>query len=262
MTSQPAFRQAEHLRVLNVQGLQLEALDLPATRPDRPPLALLHEGLGCVAMWRDFPERLASATGCRTVAWSRAGYGGSDPYPEPRTREYLHREAREALPAFLSAAGLERPVLVGHSDGATIALLYAAWFDPLAVVAMSPHEFVEEETLAGLRAAREAWRTTDWRARLARHHRDVDRVFHDWNDTWMAPEFRDWSIEEELSDIRCSVLAIQGEEDQYATMRQVHVIAERAPQAVVLKLPGCGHSPHLEQPDRVVEALARFVAGL
>ena len=146
-----------------VQGLRLEYLDLPASRPGGPVLVLLHEGLGCVAMWRDFPQRLAAATGCRVVAWSRAGYGGSDPSDTPRRPDYLEVEARQGLPATLAALGLERPVLVGHSDGATLALLFAGSFpgSVAGVVAMSPHEFVEPETLAGLRQALQAWETTN-----------------------------------------------------------------------------------------------------
>lgn len=250
------------LPVVVVQGLRLEYLDLPASRPGGPVLVLLHEGLGCVAMWRDFPQRLAAATGCRVVAWSRAGYGGSDPSDTPRRPDYLEVEARQGLPATLAALGLERPVLVGHSDGATLALLFAGSFpgSVAGVVAMSPHEFVEPETLAGLRQALQAWETTDWPERLGRYHRDVERVFREWNDTWLAPGFQEWNIEGTLSGIRCPVLALQGEDDSYATMRQIDAIAERVEATTLLKLPGCGHSPHLECPAAVLEALAGFLA--
>lgn len=249
---------------VKVRGLALEVLDLPATREGAPVLLLLHEGLGCLTMWRDFPQRLAARTGCRVVAWSRAGYGRSDPGSAPRTLRYLHEEAEEALPAFLEAVGLAHPVLVGHSDGATIALLHAAAFPGVAagVVAMSPHEFVEGETLAGLQQAREAWLTTDWRSRLARHHRDVDRVFREWNDTWLDPGFASWNIVESLPAVRCPVLAVQGEEDGYATMRQIEVIGERVPGTRLAKLPRCGHSPHLEQTGAVLEEIAAFLEDL
>lgn len=244
-----------------VNGLRLEYRDYPAAEPGRPVLAVLHEGLGCVAMWRHFPERLAARTGCRTVVWSRAGYGGSEPYAEPRRADYLHREAKEALPALLAALDIERPLLVGHSDGASIALIYAGAFPerPVGVAAMAPHEFVEEETLAGIRAAREIWATTDMPRKLGRYHRDVERVFSDWNDTWLSSDFREWNIEKYLPAIRCPVLALQGHEDEYATMRQIDVIAEQVPGAELVKLPACGHSPHRDQPEAVLSVLAAFI---
>ena len=251
------------MKHLTVEGLRLEYRDLPAAAADRPTLLLLHEGLGCVALWRDFPDKLAAATGCRTVAWSRAGYGGSQPRPEPRTPRYLHREA-EALPALLAVLGVERPVLIGHSDGATIALLFASLFPeaPRGVAVMAPHAFVEPETLVGLEAARTTWRTTDWPRKLARYHTDAPKVFSDWNDTWLSPEYRPWNIEDCLSEIRCPVLAIQGEQDEYATLRQIDVIAERVPGTRLLKLPQCGHAPHRDQEAQVLEALAAFVGSL
>jgi pimeloyl-ACP methyl ester carboxylesterase len=242
-------------------GRRLEYVDFPAHRPGSPVILMLHEGLGCVAMWRHFPERVAAVTGCRTIAWSRAGYGHSQPYVEPRTPRYMHREALEALPALLAELGIERPLLFGHSDGGSIALIFAGAFPavPLGVIVMAPHEFVEEETLAGIRAAREAWIETDLAQKLARHHHDAGRVFRDWNDTWLSADFRDWNIEEYLAQIRCPVLAIQGADDEYATMRQVEVIAERVAGAALLKLPACGHSPHRDQPAAVLGAVDAFV---
>ena len=252
------------MKHLVIEGLRLEYRDFPAARADRPPLLLLHEGLGCVAMWRHFPERLAAATGCRVVVWSRAGYGGSAPPPGPRQPDYMHREALQALPAFISALGIERPLLVGHSDGGSIALIFAGAFPeaPCGLAVMAPHEFVEEETLAGIRAAREAWRTTDLPARLGRYHADVERVFADWTDTWLSPAFRDWNIESYLPQIRCPVLAIQGENDEYATMRQIDVIAGQVPGSRLLKLADCGHSPQRDQEAAVVAAIADFAAAL
>jgi len=246
-----------------VQGLKLEYRDYPATAKGRPTLLLLHEGLGSVSMWRHFPEKLAAATGCRLIVWSRAGYGGSEPYAEPRTLRYMHREGEEMLPALLAALGIERPLLIGHSDGGSIALIFAGAFPevPLGIAVMAPHEFVEDVTLAGIRAARATWETTDFPKKLARyHHAQTERVFSDWNDTWLSPPFRDWNIEDCLPKIRCPVLAIQGADDEYATMRQIDVIAEQVPGTQLLKLPQCGHSPHRDQEAAVLDALVAFVS--
>ena len=248
-----------------VQGLKLEYRDFPASAEGRPTLLLLHEGLGCVTMWRHFPEKLAAATGCRVLVWSRAGYGGSDAHAAPRTPRYMHREGEEMLPAFIAALGIEKPLLVGHSDGGSIALIFAGAFPeaPLGVAVMAPHEFVEEITLAGIRDARDAWQTTDLPQKLARyHHTQTERVFSDWNDTWLSPAFRDWNIESYLPKIRCPVFAIQGEDDEYATMRQIDVIAEQVPGSQLLKLPKCGHSPHRDQEAAVLASLAGFVSRL
>ena len=247
-----------------VAGLRLEYRDIAASTAGRPVLLLLHEGLGCVAMWRHFPEKLAAQTGCRVIAWSRAGYGGSDPYPELRTPRYMHREALEALPALINALQIECPLLLGHSDGASIALIFAGAFpeQTCGVVAMAPHEFVEEETLVGILRAKTAWTATDWPHKLARYHQDAERVFSDWNETWLAPAFRDWNIEEYLPAIRCPLLAIQGEDDEYASMRQIDVIAEKVPGSTLLKLPNCGHSPQRDQEAAILEAVAAFVDRL
>ncbi len=245
-----------------VNGLRLEYRDYPSTASGRPVLLLLHEGLGCVAMWRDFPGKLAAVSGCRVIVWSRAGYGGSQAYSEARTVRYLHREAEEALPAFLAALGIKRPLLIGHSDGGSIALMFAGTFPdvPLAAAVIAPHEFVEEETLAGIRLARTAWETTDLPKKLARYHHDqTERVFHDWNDCWLSPAFRDWNIESYLSNIRCPVLAIQGEEDEYATLRQIDLIAEKVSGTQLLKLPKCGHAPQRDREFEVLEALSAWV---
>jgi len=246
-----------------VNGLRLEYRDYPATVAGRPELLLLHEGLGCVAMWRHFPEKLAAATGCRVVVWSRAGYGGSQAYAEPRNTRYMHREAEEALPALLAELKIERPLLIGHSDGGSIALIFAGAFPgvPRGIAVLAPHEFVEEETLAGICEARTAWQTTDLPQKLARyHHAQTERVFSDWNDCWLSPPFRDWNIEEYLPRIRCPVLAIQGEDDEYATLRQIDAIAEQVPGTQLLKLANCGHTPQRDQEAAVLEALTAFVA--
>ncbi len=252
------------MRHIDLLGQRLEYRDIPPANPGRPTLLLLHEGLGCVAMWRKFPERLAEATGCRVVAWSRAGYGGSTPYAEARRADYMHREATTALPALLGALGIERPLLVGHSDGASIALIFAGTCPevPCGIALMAPHEFVEEATLVGIRAACNAWHGTDLPQRLGRYHTDVVRVFSDWSDTWLSPAFHGWNIENYLPKIRCPVLAMQGENDEYATMRQIEVIAEQVQNTELLKIKDCGHSPHKDQEAIVIEALARFTGRI
>lgn len=181
---------------VDVDGWRLEYELIPACRSDLPTLVFLHEALGSVALWRDFPARVAAATGCRTLIWSRLGHGRSAPLPAPRTPRYLHAEALERLPPLLAALSIERPVLIGHSDGGSIALIHAAALpDRVAgVVVMAPHEFVEEKALAGIRLAGESYAHSDWPQKLARYHRDPDAVFRAWHDTWLAPEFRAWSI--------------------------------------------------------------------
>lgn len=249
------------MKHLHLQGRRVEYRDVPASNPDRPPLVLLHEGLGSASMWGRFPEKLAAATGCRVLAASRAGYGHSDPTTHERTPAYHRVEVEGDLPAFLDALELERPVLVGHSDGGTIALLFGATHPTRArgLVAMAPHEFIEEVTLAGIRETGQLWRSTDLRERLARHHADPDRVFREWHDVWLSAPYRDWTMEAELSAITCPVLAIQGLEDQYGSLRQIEVIAERAPQTRLLVLPDCGHSPHRDQEALVLEAIGAFL---
>ena len=224
-----------------------------------PLIVFLHEGLGCVAMWRDFPPRLCDACGCRGLVYSRYGYGGSTPRSpgEGLPADFLEREAREALPAFLRAAGAEaRPWLFGHSDGASIALLYAAAF-PQALsgaVVLAPHIFVEDVTIAGIAAAKRVYEATDLRRRLARYHPDPDTVFAGWHERWLDPAFREWNIEALLPAIRRPVLAMQGFDDEYGTMAQLDGIKQHVPHAELLKLAGCGHSPHRDQPQAVIDA--------
>ena len=253
------------MKHITIQGLRLEYRDYPATAANRPTLMLLHEGLGSVGMWRHFPEKLAAHTACRVIVWSRAGYGGSEPYPEARTERYMHREGEEMLPALVAALGIEKPILIGHSDGGSIALIFAGSYPAQlrAAVVMAPHEFVEEETLAGIRAARELWESTDWPKKLARYHKHAARVFADWNDCWLSPPFRHWNIEDFLPAITCPLLAIQGRQDEYATLRQIDVIAEKTPHgAQLLKLDQCGHTPQRDQEAAVLAAISQFVAAL
>ncbi len=251
-----------HSGFISAGGHSLEYQLIAAHQINRPTLVLLHEGLGSVAMWRDFPARLAAATGCRTLVYSRYGYGQSDVLQEAFAPDFMHREAREALPQLLAELDVANPLLVGHSDGASIALLHAADVDEVAgVVAMAPHCFVEDVSIRSIEAARVAFETSDLPARLARYHRDARRTFFGWNDIWLDPEFRSWNIEDCLAEIRCPILAIQGVDDEYGTMAQIDAIAAQAtaaPGVELLKLADCRHSPHRDQTAAVIEAISRF----
>jgi len=227
-----------------------------------PALVFLHEGLGSIQQWRDFPQRLCERAGARGLVYDRYGYGQSDVLAEPRVgTDFMHREAQDALPELLRGLGLEAPVLVGHSDGASIALIHAGSGHPVrALVLMAPHVFVEEISVRSIEAARRQFETTDLRARLARYHRDPDKTFRLWNDAWLDPAFRDWNIEPYLPRIRCPVLAIQGEDDEYGTLAQVEAIARQvAGPCRLVKLPACGHSPFKDQPEAVLDAVSTFL---
>jgi pimeloyl-ACP methyl ester carboxylesterase len=260
---------------LDVGGVRLEVREIPAPGAveGRAALVFLHEGLGSVAMWRDWPDRLCAATGRAGVVYSRQGYGRSDPTPdvrgEPAERDgrrsgrlrpdYMHREALDVLPALLRRLGLVRPVLVGHSDGGTIALLHASRYPVAACVVLAPHVIVEEVSLRSIERAREAYTEGDLRARLARYHTDVDGAFWQWNDVWLSPGFRAFDIRADCRRIQAPLLAIQGVDDPYGSMAQIHDIAAAAPHARLLELPACGHSPHREQPEAVTAAIAGFL---
>ncbi len=246
---------------IRIAGRTIDYVRIGGARPARPPLVFLHEGLGSIAMWRDFPARVAAATGCDAVVYSRHGYGNSSPLDAPRAVEYMHDEALDVLPRLLDELGVARPVLVGHSDGASIALLHAgASGRPVAgVVAMAPHVMVEDVSIAAIEAARVAYASTDLRDRLARHHADVDSAFLGWNRVWLDPAFRAWNIESCLAGIRCPLLAIQGEDDAYGTMEQLRRIAAHVPAAELVALAACRHSPHRDRPDAVEAAIAAFV---
>ena len=241
-------------------GHRLEVAEIDAGGRGRPTLVLLHEGLGSIAMWRDFPHRLAHATASRVIAYSRRGYGNSDPLAAARDVRYMHDEADVVLPELLDALRIARPILVGHSDGASIALIHAAGpREVAAVVAMAPHVMVEDVSIASIAAAREAYRTTALREKLSRYHADVDGAFRGWNDIWLHPDFSAWNIEACLPRIACPILAIQGEDDEYGTMAQLDRIARGARDVELVKLGDCRHSPHRDQPDAVLDAIARFV---
>jgi pimeloyl-ACP methyl ester carboxylesterase len=230
-----------------------------------PVLVFLHEGLGSVAMWRDFPARLCEAVGARGLVYSRPGYGRSTPRPagEHWAPDFMHRQAAEVLPALLRSLGVEQPWLFGHSDGGSIALLFAAMF-PQALrgaVVLAPHILVEEVSVASIAQARDAYLKTDLKQRLARYHDDPDSAFWGWNDAWLSPAFRDWNIAPELATIARPLLAIQGLDDEYGTLEQIRGIARVVPQAQLLELPQCGHSPHKDQPEKVIAAVRAFVSG-
>ena len=248
---------------VSVGGRRIEMARIAAGVPGRPALVFLHEGLGSVAMWRDFPARVAHACGCDAVVYSRHGYGRSAPLEQARGVRYMHDEALVALPDVLRAAAVVRPVLVGHSDGGSIALIHAGAGHPVAgLVLLAPHVFVEDVSIASIAAAGRAYEETDLRVRLARYHDDVDSAFRGWNDVWLHPDFRAWNIEDALPGIRCPVLAIQGADDEYGTMEQVRRIAAAVPDTDVLELADCRHSPHRDQPEAVIDAITRFVDRL
>jgi pimeloyl-ACP methyl ester carboxylesterase len=245
---------------LQAAGRRIEYQQIPGL-PGRPTIVFLHEGLGSIALWRDFPARCAVAAGCPALVYSRYGYGQSEPLHEPRRPDYLDTEALEVLPAILDQLEIECPVLFGHSDGASIALLHAGGAGrPVAgVIALAPHVFVEAEAIRGIAATLESWKTTPLREKLARFHDHVDSVFAGWHDIWTAPEFREWNIERYLPRISCPVLVIQGEQDEYGTMAQLDRIAAGVPGVVQLRLQSCGHSPQRDQPERVLAATTDFL---
>ena len=275
------------MSTMDILGMQLEVRRIAAATgaPARAPLVFLHEGLGSVALWEvrqgervvDWPARLCARTGRAGVVYSRRGYGRSEPVPdvrgEPREHpdgrrsgrlrpDYMHREAWEVLPALLTTLGVERPVLVGHSDGGSIALLHASRHPVSACIVMAPHVIVEEVSVRSIKEARTAYEAGALRQRLARYHADVDVAFWQWNDIWLSDAFRSFDIRDDCARITAPLLAIQGEDDPYGTMAQIDEIAARVPQAVRLKLSRCGHSPHRDQPTAVEAAIERFLADL
>ncbi len=251
---------------LMLEGRGLEGVCFGPSPRKAPTLVLLHEGLGCVALWRSFPKTLAERTGFGVFAWSRGGYGKSDPVALPRPLDYMTREAEDRLPRVLDAIGFERGVLLGHSDGASIAAIYAGSVEDLRVrglILMAPHVFTEPMGLASIAQARKAYDDGDLRARLAKYHQHVDVAFRGWNDAWLDPAFESWNVADCLDYLRVPTLVIQGVGDQYGTARQVEEIVERSYAPVdVEMLEACGHAPHLDQPERTLAAIADFCARL
>ena len=230
-----------------------------------PTLVFLHDGTGCISTWKDFPRRLGEATGLGVFCYSRAGYGGSDPAVLPRTTRYMHHEAQTVLPQVLTGAGIGEVVLVGHSDGASIALIHAGGRAEglRALLLVAPHVFAEELSMAGIRRAAEDYRTTDLRERLARHHgKGVDEAFWGWNDIWLHPDFRHWNIEDTLAPIRVPTLLIQGAADEYGTLAQLERIESGISGPVErVMIPACGHSPHLAEAQATLDAMTEFLSS-
>ncbi|MGH6923715.1 MAG: alpha/beta fold hydrolase [Propylenella sp.] len=247
-------------------GKNLEGRCIGPSPERTPTIVMLHEGLGSMRLWRSFPDDIATATGHGVFVYSRAGYGQSDLVDQPRPLDYMTREAIDALPDVLGAIGFRRGVLLGHSDGASIAAIYAGSVQDHRIrglILLAPHFFTEPEGLLSIAEAKVAYETGDLCRRMANHHRDPDVAFRGWNNAWLAEGFRGWNIEECIDYIRVPVLAIQGRQDQYGTAAQVDALEQRlyAPLDVVL-LENCRHSPFLDQPQRTLEAVADFVARL
>ncbi|MEA2385295.1 MAG: hypothetical protein QOH72_5266 [Solirubrobacteraceae bacterium] len=249
-------------RPATVEGRHIEAVELPGD-PARRPLVLLHEGLGSVGLWRGFPAALNAATGRRVLSFSRFGHGRSAAPPHPRTQAFFHEEALEVLPALLPQLDAGNPILVGHSDGGSIALIHAAYHPVTGLALIAPHVFVEDVTVEEIARARELYESGGLRERMARHHDDPDAAFYGWCDVWLHPEFREWTIASDAAGLTAPLLLMQGADDPYGTLEQLDRIRAgvRGPvERIVLE--GTGHSPHIEQPDVVVAAVTEFVARL
>ena len=247
--------------------VRIEHQWLGRERSASPLIVFLHEGLGSLAMWKDFPQRLCGAAGCRGLVFSRPGYGRSTPraVEEAWGLDFMHRQAYEVLPALLQALHIDAvadpPWLFGHSDGGSIALLYAARFTSqvAGAIVVAPHILVEDLSVRSIDEARRAYLDSDLRERLARYHDDPDSAFWGWNRIWLHPPFREWSIENEIEAITCPLLAVQGVDDEYGTLEQIRGIARRV-QVQLLELADCGHSPQRDQPERLIAACAAFIA--
>jgi pimeloyl-ACP methyl ester carboxylesterase len=247
-----------------IDGHWLEAASIEARHSTFPTIVMLHEGLGSVSHWKDFPRVLAEATGAGVFLYSRYGHGSSDALQEPRSLSYMHHEAQIVLPEILHRAGIKRPVLLGHSDGASIAILYAGTFpeSPVGLVLEAPHVFVEDITVSSIAQARVLYNETDLRQRLGRYHANVDPLFWGWNNIWLDSRFRDWNIESYLDSIRCPVLVLQGAQDEYGTAKQIEAIQRRIPSAAAIMLDDCKHAPHRDRSEATLSAISRFLTTL
>ena len=241
--------------------LRLEVERVGAAVSPHPVVVFLHEGLGSVAMWKSFPAAFCTANGLAGVVFSRYGYGRSTPKPpaERWAPDFMHAQAHEVLPPLLAELGIARPWLFGHSDGGSIALLHAARHPVAGVVAVAPHLFVEDVSITSIEKARSEFESGDLRRGLAKYHDDPDSAFRGWNDAWLAPDFRAWNIEADLASIACPVLAVQGVDDEYGTLAQVRALVRRVAGAKLLELPNCGHSPHRDQPERLIREAGAFI---
>ena len=253
----------QNYRDVIADGKRLETLFFSAAA-DTPVIVLLHEGLGSIAMWKDFPERVMEVTGCGVLTYSRYGHGKSQRLTEKRTVNFMHHEATVVLPELLVQLGIQRPILLGHSDGGSIALIYAGTWPAQVrgLILEAPHVFVEEFGLRSTVAIRKVYESTELHEKLARYHDHADEMFRGWNDIWLDPKFREWNIETYLATISCPTLVIQGEEDEYGTRAHVETIRRGVPNTQALVLPRCGHSPHRDQPEITLDAISKFVASL
>jgi pimeloyl-ACP methyl ester carboxylesterase len=256
---------ASEFKFLTIDGKRLETVRYPPARTGTDAtIVMLHEGLGSVAMWKDFPERVAEATGCGVLVYSRYGHGKSERLAEKRTVDFMHHEAKVVLPELLGQLEIQRPILFGHSDGGSIALIYAGTKPEQVrgLILEAPHVFVEEFGLRSTVAIRKVYESSDLREKLSRYHQHVDEMFRGWNDIWLDPQFRAWNIEKYLDAISCPALVIQGENDEYGTVAHVEAIQRGVAGAQALILPRCGHSPHRDQPELTLDAVSKFVAAL
>jgi pimeloyl-ACP methyl ester carboxylesterase len=255
------------------KSVRIEYQWLGAADSTRPLIVFLHEGLGSVAMWKDFPQQLCETAHCRGLVYSRPGYGRSTPrdHDDAWQPDFMHRQAFEVLPALLEALGIDTaahpPLLYGHSDGGSIALLFAARYPnhTLATIVAAPHIFVEDVSIRSIEAARTAYQNTETsklRGRLARFHDDVDSAFWGWNDIWLKPAFRHWNLMQAIKTITCPVLAIQGLDDEYGTLEQIHGIKRVLPATQLLEIANCGHSPHRDHPKALIDASCAFISSL
>lgn len=252
--------------MISVADYRLEAVCYGPAPSEKPTIVLLHEGLGCVALWRDFPKKLAEATGWGVFACSRAGYGRSDPVQLPRPLDYMTREAMDVLPVILDAIGFQRGVLLGHSDGASIATIYAGGVEDMRVRGiglLAPHFFTEPSGLAAIAEAKIAYQTGNLKEKLAKYHTNVDNAFVGWNDAWLDPDFADWNISDAIDYLRIPVLAIQGQDDQYGTLAQIEELENRlySPLDKAI-LENCKHAPHLEQEECTLDVVTEFIKRL
>jgi pimeloyl-ACP methyl ester carboxylesterase len=251
---------------LHIGASDLEYRFVGPAPDDAPTIVMLHEGLGSAGLWGDFPEKLQAATGNGVLAYSRAGYGASSPATLPRPLDYMHIEALEVLPKLLDEIRFRRGLLLGHSDGASIATIYAGGIQDHRIrglVLIAPHFVVEDISVASIEAIGKAYQTTDLRSKLARWHKDVDNAFQGWNGAWLDAKFRDWDISEYLAYIRVPVAILQGAGDQYGTIRQVEIAQEECYCPVdVTMIPGAGHSPHREAPGATLDAIAEFATRI